>query len=267
MISFEEAYKIVLNQSRDYGSESVPLINSMGRILAEDIYADRDFPPFNKATKNGVAINFDAIERGRRSFEIKGILAAGKPTFPFLETQDCIEIMSGAMVPFEADTVVKYEDLSIEKDIVTVNNIPVRGQNVCLRGSNQLKGARLLNKNTKLTAAEMGILASVGKKNVWLKKTPRVAVIATGNELVMIDELPLQYQIRRSNNYSLFGALEVLGIKPMLLHLEDDKDLIRQKLDYALEAMDVLIISGGISMGKFDFIPKVLEELGVEKLF
>ncbi|MGB5356298.1 MAG: molybdopterin molybdotransferase MoeA [Eudoraea sp.] len=267
MISFEEAYKIVLNQSRDYGSESVPLINSMGRILAEDIYADRDFPPFNKATKNGVAINFDAIERGRRSFEIKGILAAGKPTFPFLETQDCIEIMSGAMVPFEADTVVKYEDLSIEKDIVTVNNIPVRGQNVCPRGSNQLKRARLLKKNTKLSAAEMGILASVGKKNVWLKKTPRVAVIATGNELVMIDELPLQYQIRRSNNYSLFGALEVLGIKPMLLHLEDDKDLIRQKLDYALEAMDVLIISGGISMGKFDFIPKVLEELGVEKLF
>jgi len=267
MISFEEAYKIVLNQSRDYGSESVPLINAMGRVLAEEIYADRDFPPFNRATKNGIAINFDAIEHGRRSFEIKGILAAGKPTVTFLETEECIEIMSGAVVPFEADTVVVYEDLSIEKDIVTVNSLPVRGQNICLRASNQQKGASLLKKNTILTASEMGILASVGKKNVWLKKTPRVAVIATGNELVKIDEQPLQYQIRRSNNYSLFGALEVLGIKPMLLHLEDDKDLIRQKLDYAIEAMDVLIISGGISMGKFDFIPKVLEELGVEKLF
>ena len=267
MISFEEAYKIVLNQSRDYGSESVPLINAMGRVLAEDIYADRDFPPFNRATKNGIAINFDAIEHGRRSFEIKGILAAGKPTVAFLETEECIEIMSGAVVPFEADTVVMYEDLSIEKDIVTVNSLPVRGQNICLRGSNQLKGASLLKKNTILTASEMGILASVGKKNVGLKKTPRVAVIATGNELVKVDELPLQHQIRRSNNYSLFGALEVLGIKPMLLHLEDDMDMIRQKLAYAIEAMDVLIISGGISMGKFDFIPKVLEELGVEKLF
>ncbi|MEP0134184.1 MAG: molybdopterin molybdotransferase MoeA [Eudoraea sp.] len=267
MISFEEAHKIVLNQSRDYGSESVPMINAMGRVLAEDIYADRDFPPFNRATKNGIAINFDAIEHGRRSFEIKDILAAGKPTVPFLETEECIEIMSGAVVPFEADTVVMYEDLSIVKDIVTVNSIPVRGQNICLRGSNQLKGARLLKKNTKLTASEMGILASVGKKNVWLKKTPRVAVIATGNELVKIDEQPLQHQIRRSNNYSLFGALELLGIKPMLLYLEDDKDLIRQKLAYAIEAMDVLLISGGISIGKFDFIPKVLEELGVEKLF
>jgi len=267
MISFEEAHKIVLNQSRDYGSESVPMINAMGRVLAEDIYADRDFPPFNRATKNGIAINFDAIEHGRRSFEIKDILAAGKPTVPFLETEECIEIMSGAVVPFEADTVVMYEDLSIVKDIVTVNSIPVRGQNICLRGSNQLKGARLLKKNTKLTASEMGILASVGKKNVLLKKTPRVAVIATGNELVKIDEQPLQHQIRRSNNYSLFGALELLGIKPMLLYLEDDKDLIRQKLAYAIEAMDVLLISGGISIGKFDFIPKVLEELGVEKLF
>ena len=162
MISFEEAHKIVLNQSRDYGSESVPMINAMGRVLAEDIYADRDFPPFNRATKNGIAINFDAIEHGRRSFEIKDILAAGKPTVPFLETEECIEIMSGAVVPFEADTVVMYEDLSIVKDIVTVNSIPVRGQNICLRGSNQLKGARLLKKNTKLTASEMGILASVG---------------------------------------------------------------------------------------------------------
>jgi len=267
MISFEEAYKIVLNQFQDYGAESVPSTNIMGRVLAEDLFADRDFPPFNRAMKNGIAINFDAIEHGRRSFEIKGILAAGKPTFPFLETGDCIEIMSGAVVPYEADTVIAYEDLSIEKDIATVHNVPVKGQNINLRGSDKLKGARLLKKNTLLSASEMGILSSIGQNNVFVKKLPKVAVIATGNELVKIEDQPLLHQIRGANNYLLSGALNEMGISPMLLHLEDDKDLMRQKLSYAIEAMDVLLLSGGVSVGKFDFIPEVLRDLGVEKLF
>jgi molybdopterin molybdotransferase len=267
MISFEEACIIVLNQFQDYGSESVPLTNIMGRVLAEDLFADRDFPPYNRAAKNGIAINFDAIEHGRRSFEIKGILAAGKPTFTFLETGDCIEIMSGAVVPFEADTIIMYEDLSIEKDIATVHNVPVKGSNINLRGSDKLKGARILRKNTILSASELGILSSIGQNNVLVKKLPRVAVIATGNELVKIDDQPLLHQIRGANNYAISGALKGMGISPLLLHLEDDKDLMRQKLSYAIEAMDVLLISGGISVGKFDFIPEVLRDLGVEKLF
>ena len=267
MISFEEAYSIVLNQSNDYGSESVPIINAIGRVLAEDVYADRDFPPYKRAMKNGIALNFDAIENGRRSFEIRGILAAGKPTFPFHETGDCIEIMSGAVVPFEADTVIRYEDLSIEKDIATVHNLPTKGQNINLRGSDKLKGENILKKHKLLSAAEMGILSSIGQNRVLVKKMPRVAVIATGKELVKINDHPLQHQIRRSNEYSLHGALERMCITPMLLHVEDDKDLMRQKLSYALESMDVLLLSGGISAGKFDFIPEVLGDLGVDKLF
>ena len=267
MISFSEAYQIVLEQTRAYGSETVPLKNAMGRVLTEDILADRDFPPFNRSTKDGIAINYDAVERGRRSFEIKGTLAAGKPTIPFVDTEGCIEIMTGAMVPYETDTVIMYEDVEIAHDIATIAKIPARGQNIHRRGSDEKKGTVLIKKNTKITSAEIGVLATVGKHTVSVKKLPRVAVISTGNELVDIDQQPLNHQIRKSNSYSLYASLLELGITPMLLHISDDKDLLRQKLGYVIEEMDVLVLSGGVSKGKFDFIPQIFKELGVEKLF
>ncbi len=267
MISFNEAQKLVLNQFRDYGTEQVDLVKSVGRYLAEDILADRDFPPFNRATKDGIAINHDAVENGRLSFEIKGVLPAGHPTIPFVEPEGCIEIMTGAVVPFETDTVIMYEDVIIKDDIASLKKMPVRGQNIHRRGSDHAKGELLLKKNSKITPAELGILATVGKNQILVHKLPRVAVISTGNELVAIDQQPLLHQIRRSNTYAIYGALEELGITPMLLHIADDIDLLRQKLSYVIDEMDVLILSGGVSKGKFDFLPQVLSELGVENIF
>jgi len=267
MIAFNEAQHLVLSQFRNYGTEQIDLIKSAGRYLAEDILADRDFPPFNRATKDGIAINYDAIENGRLSFEIKGVLPAGHPTIPFVETESCIEIMTGAVVPFETDSVIMYEDVIIKDDIASIKKIPARGQNIHSRGSDHNKGDILLNKNCKITPAEMGILATVGKNQVLVHKLPRVAVISTGNELVDIEKQPLLHQIRRSNSYSLSGALEELGITPMSLHIADDIDLLRQKLAYVIDEMDVLILSGGVSKGKFDFLPQVLSELGVENIF
>jgi len=267
MISYNEAYHLVLNQFRNYGTEQIDLIKSAGRYLAEDILADRDFPPFNRATKDGIAINYDAVENGRLSFVIKGVLPAGQPTIPFLEADSCIEIMTGAVVPYETDTVVMYEEVIIKNDIASLKKIPERGQNIHKRGSDHTKGDILLEKNSKITPAEMGILATVGKSQVQVHKLPRVAVISTGNELVDIEKQPLLHQIRRSNTYSMLGALEELGITPMLLHIADDIDMLRQKLAYVLDEMDVLILSGGVSKGKFDFLPQVLSELGVENIF
>jgi molybdopterin molybdotransferase len=267
MISFSEAQNLVLNQFRDYGTEQVDLVKSAGRYLSEDILADRDFPPFNRATKDGIAINYDAIENGRLSFEIKGVLPAGHPTIPFVETESCIEIMTGAVVPYETDAVIMYEDVIIKDDIASLKKIPARGQNIHRRGSDHNKGDILIKKNSKITAAEMGILATVGKNMVLVRKLPRVAVISTGNELVDIDKQPLLHQIRRSNTYSLYGSLVELGIKPLLLHISDDIDMLRQKLAYLMDEMDVLILSGGVSKGKFDFLPQVLSELGVENIF
>ena len=267
MISFSEAYQIVLEQTKEYGSEIVPLKKAIGRVLTEDILADRDFPPFNRSTKDGIAVNYDAVEHGRRSFEIKGTLPAGKPTIPFVDAEGCIEIMTGAMVPYETDTIIMYEDVQIAHDIATITKVPNRGQNIHLRGSDEKKGAVLIKKNTRITSAEIGVLATVGKHKVSVKKMPRVAVISTGNELVDIDQQPLMHQIRKSNSYSLYASLIEMGITPMLLHISDDKDLLRQKLGYVIEEMDVLILSGGVSKGKFDFVPQIFKELGVEKLF
>jgi molybdopterin molybdotransferase len=267
MISFNEARGLVLAQHLDLGIEEVPLLDALGRILAEDIRADRDFPPFNRATKDGIAIAYEAIEEGRLSFEIKGVLPAGEPTIALVEPDSCIEIMTGAVLPFETDTVVMYEDLRIQDDIATLEKIPLRGQNIHLKASDREKGDVVLHENTLISPAEIGVLATVGMSKVRVKKLPRIAVISTGNELVDIDQQPQLHQIRRSNTYSLYSGLQEHKITPLLLHIADDVDLLRQKLGYVMDEMDVLLLSGGVSKGKFDFVPKVMEELGVETIF
>ncbi len=267
MISFAEAYNLVLDHSQDYGIETVSIKQAIGRVLAVDIFADRDFPPFDRATKDGIAINYNAIENGRRAFNIKAVVAAGQRTYQFLEEDHCVEIMTGAVVPYEADTVVMYEDITIEHGIANINTLAKRGQNIHDKGSDKKKDELVINKGTKITAAEIGVLAAVGKANVEVKKLPRIAVISTGNELVEVEDHPLPYQIRKSNSYTLYASLYEEKIEPLLLHLSDDKDMIRQKLSYVIQEMDVLLLSGGVSKGKFDFIPKVLEELAVEKVF
>lgn len=256
-----------MRHTRDYGVEQVPLKEAAGRILAEDITADRDLPPFNRATKDGITLNYSAIESGRKDYEIVKTLAAGTPAAVLEDHNTCMEIMTGAVVPYDADTVIMYEDLEIDHGIARIKSNAQKGQNIHYRGSDTKKGSLILKKNTKITAAEIGILASVGRDRVQVKKLPRVAVISTGNELVEIDVLPEPHQIRKSNTYSLQAALKKEGITPMMLHLQDDKDMIRQKLTIVLQELDVLLLSGGVSKGKFDFIPQVLNDLGVEKVF
>lgn len=267
MINYSSALSLVLEQPLDFGTEEVLLTDSRGRVLAEDILADRDFPPFNRATKDGIALRYEAVENGRLSFEISGVLGAGQPVIPLEEHESCIEIMTGAVVPYETDTVVMYEHLSVEGDIATLQKIPERGQNIHLKGSDHQKGDLLLKKDTRIGPAEMGVLATVGKDKVIVRRKPKIAVISTGNELVDVGDTPMLHQIRRSNSYSLYGALQEVGIRPMLLHLDDDVDLMRQKLSYLIDGMDVLILSGGVSKGKFDYLPQVLEELKVERIF
>ncbi|WP_373017546.1 molybdopterin molybdotransferase MoeA [Muriicola sp.] len=267
MINYSSALSLVLEQPLDFGTEEVLLTDSHGRVLAEDILADRDFPPFNRATKDGIALRYEAVENGRLSFEISGVLGAGQPVIPLEEHESCIEIMTGAVVPYETDTVVMYEHLSVEGDIATLQKIPERGQNIHLKGSDHQKGDLLLKKDTRIGPAEMGVLATVGKDKVIVRRKPKIAVISTGNELVDVGDTPMLHQIRRSNSYSLYGALQEVGIRPMLLHLDDDVDLMRQKLSYLIDGMDVLILSGGVSKGKFDYLPQVLEELKVERIF
>ncbi|MBT8209014.1 MAG: molybdopterin molybdotransferase MoeA [Eudoraea sp.] len=267
MIRFDTALEKVCSELRDYGFETVPIKDAVGRVLAEDITADRDFPPFDRATKDGITINYRAFENGRNAFEVVQVLAAGTPASLLEDQETCMEIMTGAVVPYDADTVVMYEELDIDQGIATLKSAPKKGQNIHYRGSDTRKGQVLLPANSRITPAAIGILASVGKAEIKVKRLPRVAVISTGNELVEIDTIPDSHQIRRSNTYSLQAALQQEGIEPMLLHLQDDKDIIRQKLAYVVDELDVVLLSGGVSKGKYDYLPEVLQDIGVDKIF
>lgn len=267
MINFEEAYRKVMQHTLDLGVEGVGLLGCNGRTLAEDITADRDFPPFDRATKDGIAINYAAIEKGVKRFKIEAVLSAGMPQTTLGDIANCVEIMTGAVIPENADTVIMYEQVTIENGIATLSKEPTKGQDIHKKGSDVVTGSVLLMEGVRIGAAEIGVLASVGKSKVQVKRLPKICVVSTGDELVEVNQVPLPHQIRKSNTLSLFAALQKEGIMAERLHLNDDRKIIKESLSNILKDYDVLLLSGGVSKGKFDFIPEAMETLGVRKVF
>ncbi len=268
LITVEEALKTILNNKQDFGIEEIDFLQSSGRILKEDIVADRDFPPFNRVSMDGIAISSEAFNNGIREFKIENIQAAGSPQLTLQHKNNCIEAMTGAVLPKNADVVIQYELLTIENGIAKVHLDEVRSfQNIHLKGFDQEKGSLLIKKDTLISAAEIGVFATVGKSKVTVAKQPKVMIISTGNELVEVNRIPLEHQIRRSNVYTLVALLERLNIKAETAHIVDDKEVLTSTIEEILNEFDVLLFSGAVSKGKFDFIPEVLNDLGVEKLF
>ena len=266
MISYQEAFTTVQNYLQDYGAEKVPFTRSLERVLAEDIKADRDFPAFDRATKDGIAICFDAAE-GKQEIAVAGVVAAGTPQVSLSDKTTCLETMTGAVVPQGADTVVMYEDVKIVDGIASLQSEVRKGQNIHYRASDTAKGEVIIPKNTKIGAAEIGILAAVGSVEVQVKKLPEVCLISTGNELVAVHEVPLAHQIRESNMHTLHVLLARERIQAKHHHFDDDKESIIAALDNLLNTNDILMISGGVSKGKFDYLPDALDHLGVKKCF
>ncbi|WP_435416466.1 molybdopterin molybdotransferase MoeA [Polaribacter aestuariivivens] len=268
MISVKEAKNIILNSIQNFGIEEIPFIESVGRVLREDILADRDFPPFNRVSMDGIAIDFIPFKNGQRDFKIEGIQAAGSEQITLENSENCIEVMTGAVLPNNANTVIRYEDVTIKNGIATINIDEIKdAQNVHPKGKDRKIGDLLIKQNTKISAAEIGVLATVGKSLVKVAKQAKVMIVSTGDELVGVDEIPLAHQIRRSNVFTLVSLLERLQIPSETAHITDDKPILKQKIETYLKGYDVLLFSGAVSKGKFDFLPQVFEELGVEKLF
>ena len=268
LTTVQKALEIILNNSEDFGIEKVDFINTVGRVLKEDIVADRDFPPFNRVSMDGIAFSSEAFNKGQRAFKIEGIQAAGSPQLTLQNTSNCIEAMTGAMLPHNADVVIQYELLEIENGIAKVNLDTVKSfQNIHKKGLDRKKNDVLIPKNTLISAAEIGVFATVGKSKVKVAKQPKVIIVSTGNELVEVSETPAEHQIRRSNVYTLVSLLENIKIKADIAHILDDKKTLETKIASFLNEYDVLLFSGAVSKGKFDFIPEVLNNLGVEKLF
>jgi molybdopterin molybdotransferase len=268
MISVDQAWQFVVENFSSLMVEEVSLDNSLERVLAEDILADRDGPPFNRVAMDGIAVLSKNLEF-KRSFFIESMAKAGEPQKKLIDNENAIEVMTGAPLPLGCDTVIRYEDLKIENGIALVDqSVAPIVANVHFQGSDFRKNEIIVSKNILIHAPLIGILASSGKSKVKVIRHPRIAIVSTGDELVEIDALPLDHQIRRSNLYALSAMLKSFGLNSVeLIHLPDLPRVISARLESLITNVDVLILSGGVSEGKFDFIPQTLGDLGVRMIF
>lgn len=268
MVSVKEAFQIIKSVSCRCGTEPVSLPDSVGRVLAETIVADRDFPPFNRVAMDGIAISSKSFEAGQREYGIEAIQAAGEPGIKLQEPRKCIEVMTGAMLPEGTDVVIRYEDIELNDKQALVKITEVKkGMNIHPKGQDAKKGEVLLQSNQLISPAEIALLASAGRESVLVKSFPKAALVSSGDELVELNAMPESHQVRRSNVYALQSAMKQVAWQTNLFHLADRKDEVETILGDLLTQFDVLILSGGVSKGKFDFIPDALAALGVEKKF
>jgi molybdopterin molybdotransferase len=268
MVRVEEAEKIISGQSRDFGTESISFDNTLGRVLAETIFADRDLPAFNRVTMDGIAIDFDAFKNGQRFFSLKGTQAAGEHPIEIDSPGQCIEIMTGAVLPATTNTIIPYEEIELKNGVATLRTECVLpNQHIHSRGKDKKQHEVLVTPGQFITPGVISIAATVGKTMLRIKKLPAVVIISTGDELIPVNETPASFQLRRSNNYALRSALSEFCIHAEMLHLPDQADIIAEQVRECLKVYDIVLLSGGVSMGKFDFVPPVLESLGVKQLF
>jgi len=268
MISVTEATNFIQSTTRDYGIESVPLSEAIGRALRENLYADRPFPPFNRVTMDGIAIQYSAFANGQRIFPIEGVAAAGAPQMQLQNEKNCLEVMTGAILPGNTDTVIRYEDMQLLDGKITLLTKELKFEkNVHKLGSDRQKGELLIKEGQIISPAEIGVAATVGKTHLKVSKYPKTIIISTGDELVEVSENPLAHQIRKSNVHLLQSMFTRKGIPAEVMHLKDDYDTVMTGLWSVLREYDLIILSGGVSAGKFDYLPKALKELKVKEHF
>lgn len=268
MLSVADAFAITQQHLLDLGTEAVPVTAALGRVLRETIAADRDFPPFDRVAMDGIAIHFQTFADGQRQFPVVGMQRAGQPPQTLTRANTCLEAMTGAMLPLGTDAVIRYEDLTIANGIATISIEDVRvGQHIHYQATDRRAGDELIQPGTQLRPAHIAVAVSVGKAALTVSALPKIALVSTGDELVDVDEQPLPYQIRRSNTYMLRAALQTMGVDATLHHLPDDEPILEAGLAELLQANDLVILNGGVSAGKADFVPDTLTRLGVGRLF
>jgi molybdopterin molybdotransferase len=269
MISVEEALEIVLSNLPERRVETVAFQSAQGRVLAEDLAATSDIPPFFRSALDGYAIIAADVEKAPTELELAGESRAGGGMPGRLFPGQAMSIMTGAPVPDGADAVQMIEQSQLTEDGRKVKILtPVKARdNIAPRGSEAEKGRVVLKSGHRIGPAEMAVLATFGHSRIRVWKKPAVAIFATGDELVEYDQTPRPDQIRNSNAYCLSSQLQLMGLKAEYLGIaQDNKEDLRRKMLLGLE-QDVLIITGGVSMGEYDFVQEVFQDLGLEILF
>lgn len=267
-VRYEKALSILEAHKSHFPIEIRKLEDSKGAYLAEDLVADRDFPPFDRVTMDGIAIAFDRFEEGQREYVIESTAPAGAPQKSLQNPKKCIEVMTGAIMPKGVDTVIRYEDLNISDGKVIIQlDVLQRKQNLHFQGIDISKQKTIVPKGIRLSSAEISIAAAVGKDSLKVRKMPKVVIVSTGDELVPVHATPKLHQIRRSNVYGIQATLQEWGIFADLQHLPDNKAVMEVMISDFLAKYDLLIFTGGVSQGKFDYLPEVLQSLHIQKHF
>jgi molybdopterin molybdotransferase len=276
ILSFEEARHLVEEHAAHLhprGKELVELLEAAGQILAEPVLADRNFPPFPRAMRDGYALR--AADLSQLTAQLPATLevigeikaGAGKDAIPVLQSGQSAAIMTGAPAPPGADAVVMVEHTSRQGDRVQIMKAVAAGDNIVPAGSEAKRGERLLSPGLRLDYAAIAVAASAGRSRLLVYRKPQIAILATGDEIVDIDVPPAASQIRNSNSYSLAAQVQAAGGEPVLLPIAPDEPArLRELIADGLES-DLLLLAGGVSMGKYDLVEQVLAEFQAEFLF
>ena len=270
MISVPEAIQIVRDQTRTLPSETVSLARARGRYLAQDIVADSDLPPFDRSQMDGYAVLASDVQSVPAKLRIAGESAAGRGWHNEMKAGEAVRIMTGAPVPAGADSVQQVE-LTRELDEgaqVEILEAVAPGRSIVKRGNEIKAGETVLSAGEQISAAMMAVLASFGYAEISVGRQPRVAVLATGSELVRVDQKPGKDQIRDSNNLTIGAYAKLAGATVEQLPLAgDDTNLLKRQIAEAADRSDIVITSGGVSVGVYDFTKPALRELGAEFFF
>ncbi len=260
MLDYKDALDLILSVAAPLPAENVELQYSLNRVLAEDIFYDTDMPPFNKSAMDGFACRRADLQN---ELEVIETVFAGKLPEKKLQENQCYKIMTGAVVPEDADCVFKKEDAEfIEPNKVICNN-PATGNNICYRGEDIKNGEKILKASTRITTRHLPLLAGAGVVTPLLFCRPEVTVFATGTELVEPDVKPLSFQLRNSNSSQLLAQLSEVNIRAQYAGIvKDDELTLTDKISGALNNSHLVILTGGVSVGEFDLIPDVLSKMG-----
>jgi len=270
MLSFEEARRLVVEQiGKKRGPRATNLVSvwdALGLVLAQEVKTDREYPPFDRSTRDGYALRSIEAAPGTE-LQCMGEIKAGDVVTKPLAIGTCIQIMTGAAVPPGADAVVMIEHTQRSGDVVRFERAANAGQNIVPRGSEAAAGQTILKPGMRLGYAELALAAQVGAAQLQCATRPRVAILSTGDEVVLVDQTPGEFQIRNSNSVSLAAQVRLAGGEPVVLgNAADRVEDLSEKIALGLKE-DVLVLSGGVSMGKYDLVEKVLKAMGAEFFF
>ncbi len=265
MMNFKKAKEIVENLNIKYGTERISLVDANNRVLAEDIKSDIDMPLFDKSAMDGIALRYDDLNRSK-DFKVVDNIAAGEFKNVDLKQNECVEIMTGASVPETCDTVIRREYIkNYGKKNITVEKEEKKGSNIAYKGEDFKKGDILLEDGEYINEFSVGTIATAGKMFVKVYQNPKIKFYATGDEVYEPDEEIPKSGIRNSNAYSVLSFFDRRNIQCSYGGIiKDTKDKIKKEIDKASKENDIVVLSGGVSAGEYDYIPEIVEKLGFE---